>query len=54
MEPRSPIEGEVGVSIGSGGYRELFGTAVVPVGAEGVAIISIGSAESRRHTRRKR
>ena len=52
--PARPIEGEVGVAIGSGGYREVFGTAIVPVGAEGVAIISIDSAESRRHTRRRR
>ena len=44
--PPRPIEGEVGVSIGTGGYREVFGTAVVPVGADGVAIISIDSAES--------
>ncbi len=53
--PARPIEGEVGVSIGSGGYREVFGTAVVPVGADGVAIISIDSAESNRgHSRRRR
>ena len=52
--PVRPIEGEVGVSIGSGGYSEIFGTAVVPVGADGVAIISIDSAESRRDYRRRR
>ena len=52
--PARPIEGEVGVSVGSGGYHEVFGTAVVPVGEDGVAIISLGSAESRRHTRRRR
>lgn len=52
--PARPIEGEVGVSIGSGGYREIFGTAVVPVGAEGVAIVSIDSAESRRDYRQRR
>ena len=52
--PARPIEGEVGVAIGTGGYREVFGTAIVPVGAEGVVIISIDSAESRRHTRRSR
>lgn len=52
--PERQIEGEVGVSIGSGGYRELFGTAIVPVGSEGVAIVSIDSAESRRDHRRRR
>ena len=52
--PTRPIEGEVGVSIGSGGTREIFGTAVVPVGADGVAIISIDVGESRRDTKRRR
>lgn len=53
-ERRHLIEGEVEVSIGSGGFHEVFGTAVAPVGEDGVAIISLGSAESRRHTRRRR
>ena len=52
--PARPIEGEVGVSIGSGGYREIFGTAIVPVGAEGVAIVSFDSALSNRHRSRRR
>ena len=52
--PARPIEGEVGVSIGSGGTREMFGTAVVPVGAEGVAILSIDSDLSNRHRSRRR
>jgi len=48
-----PIEGEVGVSIGSGGYREVFGTAVVPVGNDATAIISIGGEHSDRRKRRR-
>ena len=52
--PARVIEGEIGVSVGTGGHHEIFGTAVVPVGAEGTAIISIDNAESRRHPRRKR
>ena len=52
--PARPIDGEVGVSIGSGGTREMFGTAIVPVGEQGVAIISIDSAESNRNRSRKR
>ncbi|MEO7409746.1 MAG: hypothetical protein ABIU10_00285 [Sphingomicrobium sp.] len=52
--PPRPIEGEVGVSIGTGGYREVFGTAVVPIGTDGVAIISIDSAESNRGRSRRR
>ena len=54
LAPARPIEGEVGVSIGSGGTREIFGTAVVPVGADGVAIISFDSVESDRQRHRRR
>lgn len=52
--PARTVDGEVGVTIGTGGIHEVYGTAVVPVGAKGVAIISIDSAESRRPTRRRR
>ncbi len=52
--PTRVIEGEIGVSVGTGGYREVFGTAVVPVGKEGTAIISIGGEESDRRYRRRR
>lgn len=52
--PARVIEGEVGVSVGTGGYRGVFGTAVVPVGKEGTAIISIDSEESDRRYRRRR
>jgi hypothetical protein len=38
--PRPQIHGEVGFGIGTGGYRSAFGTAVVPLGNEGLAIIS--------------
>lgn len=36
-----PIHGEVGVSVGTGGYREVFGTAVYPMGQDGVAAFSL-------------
>jgi hypothetical protein len=52
--PARPVEGEMGVAIGTGGYREVFGTAVVPVRAEGVAIISFDSVGSRREYKRRR
>lgn len=52
--PVRVIEGEIGVSVGTGGYREVFGTAVVPVGKEGTAIISIGGEESDGRYRRRR
>lgn len=51
--PARAIEGEVGVTISTGGTREVFGTAVVPVGREGTAILSIGGEESSRRTRRR-
>lgn len=37
-----PIHGEIGFSIGTGGYRSAFGTAVVPLTGDGVAILSFG------------
>lgn len=41
LPPIRDVHGEVGVSIGSGGYREMFGTAVYPLGDDGVAAISL-------------
>lgn len=35
------VHGEVGFSIGTGGYREVFGTGVYPLGDDGVAAISL-------------
>ena len=53
--PARAIEGEVGVTIGTGGTREVFGTAVIPVGAEGVAIISIDASDvGKRQVKRRR
>ena len=51
--PPRPIEGELGVGIGTGGYREAFGTAVVPLGQDGVAILSFDRVESHRGRRRR-
>ncbi len=34
------IHGEMGVAIGTGGYRSTYGTAVVPLGDTGVAAFS--------------
>ena len=50
--PPRPIQGEVGVSIGSDGTREAFGTAIMPVGEDGIAIISIDGGDSGRPKRR--
>lgn len=41
------IHGEMGVSVGTGGYRAAFGTAVVPLGGESAAILSFSTETSR-------
>ena len=51
-EPRR-VEGELGVAIGTGGYREVFGTAVVPLGQTGTAILQFDTVESNRGRRRR-
>lgn len=33
-------QGEVGVSVGTGGYREVYGSAIYPMGDDGAAAIS--------------
>lgn len=40
-KPRRAIHGEVGVAIGTGGYSSLYGTAIMPVGDEGYAALSV-------------
>ena len=37
------VHGEVGVSIGTGGHRSVFGTAVMGLPGNGSAILSVGS-----------
>ena len=39
--PSPPIHGEVGFGIGTGGYREVFGSAIYPLGEDGVAAVSL-------------
>jgi hypothetical protein len=51
--PARPVQGEVGVSIGTGGLREVFGTAVVPLGEQGAAVISFESRQSHHNYRRR-
>ena len=41
QEPGRQVHGEFGVAIGTGGYREVFGTAIYPMGDDGVAAISL-------------
>jgi len=39
--PKPQVHGEVGFSVGTGGYREAFGTAIYPLGDDGIAAISM-------------
>ena len=41
LEPLHPIYGEVGISIGTGGYRSAYGSALYPIGQDGFAAISL-------------
>jgi hypothetical protein len=42
LEPLRPpqIHGEFGIGMGTGGYREIFGTGIYPMGTDGVAAVS--------------
>jgi len=44
-EDRLPpaIHGEVGFAVGTGGYRSAFGTAIVPLPGDGMAVLSFGT-----------
>lgn len=44
--PSKKVHGEMGIMIGTGGARAAYGTAVVPLGDQGVAAISF---ETGRH-----
>jgi hypothetical protein len=47
--PAPQIHGEMGVAIGTGGYRSVFGTAAVPLGDDGVAILSLDTSNFGSH-----
>jgi len=35
-----PVHGEFGIGVGTGGYREIFGTSIVPMGTNSGAAFS--------------
>jgi hypothetical protein len=35
-----PVHGEFGIGMGTGGYREIFGTGIIPMGMNGGAAFS--------------
>jgi hypothetical protein len=49
-----PIHGEVGFGIGTGGYRELFGAAALPIGEKGGFSFAFDSLQLDRERRRVR
>lgn len=51
--PDRKIHGEVGVEVGTGGYRAAYGTAVVPVGDTGMAAISVETDRGNYRWRRR-
>jgi len=51
--PDRQIHGEMGVAIGTGGYRAAYGTAVVPLGDTGVAAVSVETDRSNYRWRRR-
>lgn len=41
VEPlRPPPHGEFGIGMGTGGYREIFGSSIIPMGTNGGAALS--------------
>jgi hypothetical protein len=40
-----PVHGEIGFGIGTSGYREAFGTAVMPLGEDGLFAFSFDSVQ---------
>ena len=48
------VHGEVGVSIGTGGYSSIYGTAVAPLGDSGVVAISVAQERYGRGYYRRR
>lgn len=39
------VHGEMGVAIGTGGYRSVFGTAVMPLGQDGLLALSFENSQ---------
>lgn len=49
------VHGEVGVAVGTGGFRSIYGTSAVPLGEDGIAIISVENTDfGRQYPRHRR
>ena len=58
VPPKRAIHGEVGVEVGTGGHRAVYGSAFVPLGEDGGAVVSMssqsgGDPDRRRHRERR-
>ena len=45
MPDRSP-HGEVGIAVGTGGYRSIYGSTVMPLGKDGVLALSFENTQN--------
>ncbi|MEQ1549176.1 MAG: hypothetical protein ABL918_11110 [Chakrabartia sp.] len=48
ITPQRKIHGEVGFGIGTGGYSEIFGTVIAPLGDTGYLALSLSQQNGRR------
>ena len=44
--PKPQVHGEFGFGVGTGGYREIFGTGIYPIGVDGVAALTFDFVDS--------
>jgi hypothetical protein len=53
-QPKRKIHGEIGFGIGSGGYSEVFGTVVTPLGDNGVFAFTFAQQNGAQYNRYRR
>ncbi len=51
--PKRKVHGEIGFGIGTGGYSQIFGTVVAPIGENGVFAFSFSQGNGGRYYRRR-
>lgn len=47
--PPPPIHGEFGIGVGTGDYREIYGTGIYPLGNNGAAIFNFDLVDWGKH-----
>jgi hypothetical protein len=53
-QPKRKVHGEIGFGIGSGGYSEVFGTVVTPLGDNGVFAFTFAQQNGAHYNRYRR